>query len=94
MLEGDSLVKARYARTILRVARGTDRQTAARLIGGLVGDLPHADERPEVALLHITAIDAFAGLAKALSDPASADRQKPWDDAADAARAWLHAVGG
>src|ERR1700758_4216364 len=68
MLEADSLIKARYARTILRVARGADRQTAARLVGGLVGDLPHENEHPEVALLHITAIESFVQLARALND--------------------------
>ena len=35
MLEADSLIKARYALTILRVAQAADRQTAARLVGGL-----------------------------------------------------------
>ena len=68
MLEADSLIKARYARTILRVARGADRQTAARLVSGLVGDLPHENEHPEVALLHITAIESFVQLARALND--------------------------
>jgi hypothetical protein len=94
MLEADSLIKARYARTILRGARGADRQTAARLVSGLVGDLPHENEHPEVALLHITAIESFVQLARALNDPILVDQQKSWADATGAANAWLRAVDG
>ena len=94
MLEGDSLTKARYARTILRVARTLDRQTAARLVSGLVRDVPHVNERPEVKRLHLAAIEAFAQLAMVLNDPTSADRQQPWDNATDTANAWLRSVGG
>ena len=60
MRDGDSLIKARYALTILRVAQGTDRQTAARLIWGLARDRPHPNERPEIARLHLAAINSFA----------------------------------
>ena len=40
MRDGDSLIKARYASTILRIAQGADRQTAARLVWGIARDLP------------------------------------------------------
>ena len=69
MRDGDSLIKARYALTILRVAQGTDRQTAARLIWGLARDRPHPNERPEIARLHLAAINSFAQLATALHEP-------------------------
>ena len=67
MRDGDSLIKARYASTILRIAQG-DRQTAARLVWGIARDLPHPGERPEIARLHLAAINSFAQLATALND--------------------------
>jgi hypothetical protein len=42
----DSLIKARYASTILRVAQPSDRETAARLVGSIAGDLPLQSELP------------------------------------------------
>src|SRR4051812_17865359 len=53
----DSLMKARYALTVLRVAQGTEQQTAARLVRGLAHDLPDPVERPEIAEIHLRAID-------------------------------------
>src|SRR6516164_6881407 len=41
MRDADSLIKARYASTILRIAQGADRETAARLVWGIARDLPH-----------------------------------------------------
>jgi hypothetical protein len=93
MQDDDSLIKARYARTILRVARPLDPQTAARLVNGLVRDIPQVNERPEVKRLHLAAIEAFARLAKVLDDPIPVECQQRWDDAMDAAKAWLRAVG-
>ena len=62
MRDGDSLTKARYALTILRVAQGADQQTAARLVWGLVRDLTHANERPGIARIHLAAVgSAFRG---------------------------------
>src|SRR4051794_24517308 len=48
----DSLIKARYALTVLRVAQTLDRETAARLIRGLARDPPLPDELPELAGIH------------------------------------------
>jgi hypothetical protein len=76
------------------VARALDRETAARLVSGLVRDVPHANERREIARIHLAAIESFAQLATALRDTAYVDRQKLWDEAADAASVWLRAVGG
>ena len=61
----DSLVKARYASTVLRVAQTADQHTAARLLSGLARDFPCRNERVEIAELHFRAIDSFAELATA-----------------------------
>ena len=92
MRDGDSLIKVRYALTILRVAQGTDRQTAARLIWGLARELPHPKERPEIARLHLAAINSFAHLATALDTDLR--QQSLWGNANDAASGWLRGVGG
>jgi len=60
MRDGESPIQARYALTILRVAQGVDRQTAARLVWRIARDLPHPNER--------RAINSFAQLATALND--------------------------
>jgi len=62
----DSLVKARYASTVLRVAQTADQHTAARLLSGLARDFPSRNERVEIAELHFRAIDSFVELATAL----------------------------
>jgi hypothetical protein len=93
MKDEDSLIKARYARTILRVARTLDRQTAARMVAGLVRDVPDMNERAEVKQLHLAAIESFAQLAMALNEPTYANRQMYWDGATDAAGVWLRTVG-
>jgi hypothetical protein len=85
----DSLIKARYASTILRVARTSDRETAARLVRGLAGDLPLQSEHPEIADMHIRAIDSFYQLATSLRDN---EQRPPWKTAVDAAADWLRAV--
>jgi hypothetical protein len=94
MPDGDSLIKARYALTILRVAQGADRRTAARLIWGLARELPHPKERPEIARLHLAAINSFAQLATALGDPTDLRQQSLWENATDAASGWLRGAGG
>jgi hypothetical protein len=85
----DSLIKARFASTILRVARTSDRETAARLIRGLAGDLPLRSELPEIADMHLRAIDSFYQLATSLRDH---EQRPPWKTAVDAAADWLRAV--
>src|SRR6202171_4657011 len=59
----DSLIKARYASTILRVAQTSDREAAARLVGSIAGDLPLQSELPEIADIHLRAIASFIQLA-------------------------------
>ena len=88
----DSLIKARYASTVLRVAQTVDQQTAARLVSGLSRDFPCPTERPEIAELHFRAINSFSELATALRNETAAKREHLWKSAMDAVAAWLRAV--
>jgi hypothetical protein len=88
----DSLIKARYASTILRVAQTSDREAAARLVGSIVGDLPLQSELPEIADIHLRAIASFVQLATSLRDTTNPKQQPPWKTAVDAAADWLRAV--
>jgi hypothetical protein len=87
----DSLIKARYALTVLRVAQATDWETAARLVRGLAHDFPHPNELPEIADIHLRAIDLFSQLATSLGDARNV-KPRPWNSALDAASDWLRAV--
>jgi hypothetical protein len=86
----DSEIKARYALAVLRVAQMADRETAARLVLGLARDLPHPDERREIAVLHFEAIEAFEKLAEGLR--LSAVAAPLWRAATAAASKWLGVV--
>jgi hypothetical protein len=88
----DSLIKARYASTVLRVAQTVDQQTAARLVSGLSRDFPRPTERPEIAELHFRAINSFSELATALYSETVSKREHLWKSAMDSAAAWLNAV--
>jgi hypothetical protein len=88
----DSLIKARHASTVLRVAQTVDRQTAARLVSGLSRDFPCPTERPEIAELHFRAINSFSELATALYNETASRREHLWKSAMDAAATWLNAV--
>ena len=88
----DSLIKARYASTVLRVAQTCDNNTAARLVGGLTRDLPLPNELPEIVDIHIRAIDSFIKLSASLGDATNSERQRPWKAAVGASADWLRAV--
>jgi len=88
----DSLIKARYASTVLRIAQTVDQLTAARLVSGLSRDFPCPTERPEIAELHFRAINSFSELASALCSETAPKREHLWRSARDAVAAWLHAV--
>jgi hypothetical protein len=89
----DSLIKSRYASTILRVARTSDRETAARLVRGISRDFPLHSEIPEIADIHRRAIASFDQLATSLVDATNPVKQQPlWKAALDAAAEWLRAV--
>jgi hypothetical protein len=83
-LADDSLIKARYASTILRVAQTSDRDAAARLVGSIAGDLPLQSELPEIADIHLRAIASFVQLATSLRDKTNPKQQPPWKTALDA----------
>jgi hypothetical protein len=88
----DSLIKARYASTILRVAQTSDREAAARLVGSIAGDVPLQSELPEIADIHLRAIASFVQLATSLRDTTNPKQRPPWQIAVDAAADWLCAV--
>jgi len=89
----DSLIKSRYASTILRIARTSDRETASRLVRGISRDFPLHGEIPEIADIHRRAIASFDQLATSLVDAADPVKQQPlWKAALDAAAEWLRAV--
>ena len=89
----DSIIKSRYASTILRVARTSDRDTAARLVRGISRDFPLHSEIPEIADIHRRAIASFNQLATSLVDATNPVKQQPlWKAALDAAAEWLRAV--
>jgi hypothetical protein len=88
----DSLIKARYASTILRVAQTSDRDAAARLVGSIAGDLPLQSELPEILDIHLRAIVSFVQLATSLRDTTNPRQQPPWNSAVAAAADWLRAV--
>ena len=89
----DSLIKSRYASTSLKVARTSDRETAARLVRGISRDFPLHSEIPEIADIHLRAIASFDQLATSLVDATDPIKQQPlWKAALDAAAEWLRAV--
>jgi len=88
----DSLVKARYASMVLRVAQTADQQTAARLLSGLACEFPCRNERLEIAELHFRAIDSFLELATALTNETGSNSQDLWKRAVNAHAAWFRAV--
>jgi hypothetical protein len=89
----DSLIKSRYASTILRIARASDRETVARLVRGISRDFPLHSEIPEIADIHRRAIASLDQLATGLVDATNPVKQHPlWKAALDAASEWLRAV--
>jgi hypothetical protein len=88
----DSLVKARFASTVLRVAQTTDQQTAARLVRGLAHDFPHPDEQREIADAHLSAIEAFLQLAANMDNAVDFKQRTLWSNALAATHDWLRAI--
>jgi hypothetical protein len=77
----------------LKVARTSDRETAARLVRGISRDFPLHSEIPEIADIHRRAIASFDQLATGLVDATDPVKQQPlWKAALDAAAEWLRAV--
>ena len=81
-------MQARYALTILNIAKMSDRETARRLIENLVRDHPISDVPQGLADLHWNAIEVFKDLVTSLRDgPRNAAH--PWGAAVEAANRWL-----
>jgi hypothetical protein len=72
-----------------KVAQAADQETAARLVQGLARDLPHPEERREIAALHFETIGAFEQFAEGLLVSAAESR---WKTAFAAASKWLGVV--
>jgi hypothetical protein len=88
----DSLIKAKYATTVLRVAQTSDQKTAARLVDGLAHDFPDPNERPEIKDLHLSAINVFSELAASLQGATDPKQQQLWNAALAKVHDWLRAV--
>jgi hypothetical protein len=91
-LTNDSLIKSRFASTVLKVARISDPETAARLVSAISRDLPLDSEIPEIADVHRRAIASFDQLATSLVEGQNLRQQLCWTTALDAAAVWLRAV--
>jgi len=62
------------------------------LVGSIAGDLPLQSDLPEIADIHLRAIDSFVQLATSLRDTTNPKQQPAWKTAVDAAADWLRAV--
>ena len=87
-----SLIKARYALTILKTAKGADRSTALRLIESLVIDSATSGESPGVADAHREAVRKFTELAESFRS--SRDAGPLWYPAERAAQKWADLLEG
>ena len=87
MVANKSLIQARYALALLRIAKTSERDAALSLLGGLVGDRPLPGVNRELADLHHDAIAAFGGVIDVLQTGSSV--LPPWTAALDATNRWL-----
>ena len=81
-----SLIKARYALTILKNAKGSDRSTALRMVESLVIDSASLEESTLVAEAHHGALIKFRDLAEAFRS--ARDPGPLWYPAERAAQKW------
>ena len=88
MVANKSLIQARYALALLRIAKTSERDAALSLLGGLVGDRPLPGVNRELADVHHDAIAAFGGVIDGWHTGSSA-AVPPWTAALDATNRWL-----
>ena len=88
MATNKSLIQARYAFALLRIAKISDSDAALRLLEGLVGDRPWPGINQELANLHHNAIEAFNRVIDVLQTGSSV-AVPPWNAAFDATNRWL-----
>ena len=86
MSDTDSFIKARYAISVLKAARASDRATAAKLIEGLALDFPSPGTSEHVAEAHRMAALKFYELAESLR---SSEGMGAWYPAEQAAKRWV-----
>jgi len=87
-----SLIQARYALALLKIAKTSDREAALRLLEGLVRDRPLPGINQELADLHHDAIEAFSSVIDVLQAGTSV-AVPPWNAALDATNRWLGMTG-
>ena len=88
MVANKSLMQARYALALLRIAKISESDAALRLLGGLVGDRPWPGVNQELADLHLNAIEAFHRVIDVLQTGSNV-AVPPWNAAFDASNRWL-----
>ena len=86
-----SLVQARYAVAILRVAQGADAGVAARLVEGISRDFPTSEVAAEAAKMHMAAIESYRKLAAAIRERPK-NTVSEWRAAQIATSAWIGLV--
>jgi len=87
MSDETSLVKAKYADAVLKVAMRSDKRSAALLIEGLASEFPDFDDPPHIAAAHQRAIEVYGSLTESLRGPAGASTML-WQAAVDATKHW------
>ena len=87
MVMNKSLIQARYAFALLRIAKTSDRKAALHLLEGLVGDRPLPGVDQQLADLHHDAIEAFSSVIDVLQTGSNV--AVPWNAALDATNRWL-----
>ena len=88
MVANKSLIQARYALALLRIAKTSEKDAALSLLEGLVGDQPLPGVNQELADLHHDAIEAFSGVIDVLQTGSNV-AVSPWNAALDATNRWL-----
>jgi hypothetical protein len=83
-----SKVQANYAVSMLRIANGSDKAVAIRMLENLVKDTPTSDVTNEQARLHSEAIEAYKVLVAVLRD-GKLGVTPPWAAAQAATERWL-----
>ncbi len=87
MGEKESLIRARYAVSVLRVARGSPAKDAFKLVDGLSAELLSMELSRELTEPSSDLLYACEHLSAALRS--GTPTRKAWDRATNAAAAWL-----
>jgi hypothetical protein len=87
MGEKEGLIRARYAVSVLRVARGSPAKDALKLVEGLSGDRLNMDSEGNLTESRLRFLNACEQLADALRS--GSQGRLAWDRATNAAAAWL-----